>query len=170
VKEFNGVTYYSLPEAAKIVGVTHVTMHNWATGRIPLQGLKLQVKYDHIKHQRFLSEETVNELKRRFPGGKLKKHKEIRKPYKRKDRTTLTREGTTYYSLPTAAKLMNVSHVTMYSWVTGKVALNGLKPEYFRDPDSRRYYVSEPSLQKLADYRISTIDVDPSQQLAAPHT
>jgi len=131
--------------------------------------LKLQIKYDHSKHQRFLSEDTVRELAQRFPGGKLKKHKESRKTYKRNDRTTLIREGTTYYSLPTAAKLMNVSHVTMYSWVTGKVALNGLKPECFRDPHSRRYYVSGPSLQKLADHKISTIEIDPPQELAASH-
>ena len=160
-REFDGVTYYSLPEAAKIVGVHHSTIHNWATERIPLPGLKIQAKYDEVTHQRFLSEDTVNNLKQRFPGGKLKKHKEVRKPYTKSDRTTRVYEGTTYYSVPTAAKLLNVSRTTMLKWVTGKVALNGLKPEAIREPGSRRYYVSEASLQKLAHDRFRTLEVDP---------
>jgi transposase len=168
-KVFDGVAYYSLPEAAKIVGVTSETMRNWVIGRIRLNGIKLQLIYDGFKHQRFLSEDSVNELKQRFPGGKLTKHKKVRKPYKKTDRTTCCVDGTTYYSVPTAAKLVNVSRSTMHKWVTGKVELNGLKPESRKDPHSRRYYVSESSIQKLLADRFRALDVDPSQQLAAPY-
>lgn len=168
-KEFNGVKYYSLPEAAKIVGVHHSTMHNWASGRIRLDGLEFQMVYDEVTHQRFLSEDTVKELAQYFPGGKLKKHKEVRKSYTKNDQTTRLFDGTKYYSVPTAAKLVNVSRRTMHKWVTGQVVLNGLKPESRKDPHSRRYYVSEPSIRELLTNRFQTIKGDPSQQPTAPH-
>jgi hypothetical protein len=65
--------------------------------------------------------------------------------------------------------LLNVSRTTMHKWVTGRVALNGLKPESRQDPLTRRYYVSEPSIQKLLADRFDTIKGLPSQKPTAPH-
>lgn len=61
-----GVTYVSLPFAAKEVGVAHPTMHKWATGKLSAGGVALDVVRDEISKHRFISLQSVELLKNRF--------------------------------------------------------------------------------------------------------
>lgn len=57
--------------------------------------------------------------------------------------------GKNYYSVPEAAKQVDVSRMTMLRWVTGRVPLNGLRIQAIRDPISGHYYVCEDSIKEL---------------------
>jgi len=58
--------YVSLPTAAKQLGVTHGTMHNWATKKVLPDGTELDIVQDKISRHRFISVENVELLANRF--------------------------------------------------------------------------------------------------------
>ena len=63
-KQIDGKTYYSLPAAAKIIGVCHVTMWNWAN-RGGCEDVHIEVRTDPINRRRYISDTSVQFLKNR---------------------------------------------------------------------------------------------------------
>ena len=66
VKIIGGRKYYPLPEAAKLVGVTHTTMWRWARGRTPTPGFKLHVLRDRMSGHLYIETGSVIALAKRF--------------------------------------------------------------------------------------------------------
>jgi hypothetical protein len=65
--EIDGKVYVSLPTAAKLLHVTHVTMHNWAEKKVQLSnGKPINVVRDPMSRHRFISLEEVGLLAHRF--------------------------------------------------------------------------------------------------------
>lgn len=63
-----GQPYVSLPEAARRLGVSHMTLYRWATGRVPLNGFTPHVKVvkDPISGHYYIAEESIEQLDNRF--------------------------------------------------------------------------------------------------------
>jgi hypothetical protein len=57
----DGKLYVSLHHAAKIAGVSHVTMYNWIE-REQKAGTSLDLLVDTVAHQRFISETCLDVL------------------------------------------------------------------------------------------------------------
>ena len=60
--EIDGKLYYSLVEAARIVGVSVETFLGWVSGRTPLHGLTLDATRDAQLNQYFVSADSVRIL------------------------------------------------------------------------------------------------------------
>ena len=60
--EIDGKRYYSLIEAARLVGVPMETLLGWLSGRMPLNGLTLDTKRDAQNNQYYLGEDSVRIL------------------------------------------------------------------------------------------------------------
>ena len=58
--------YYSVPEAAKRVGVSRMTMFRWVTRGVPLNGFKIKALRDPISQHYYVAEESVKMLAERF--------------------------------------------------------------------------------------------------------
>lgn len=58
--------YYSVPEAAKLVGVSRMTMFRWVTKGVPLDGFRIKALRDPISHHYYVADESVNMLATRF--------------------------------------------------------------------------------------------------------
>jgi hypothetical protein len=65
-KKIGDDLYYSVPEAAKSVGVSRMTMFRWVTKGVPLEGFRIKALRDPISHHYYVSEESVNMLATRF--------------------------------------------------------------------------------------------------------
>lgn len=61
--------YYSVPEAAKELGVTRTTMLRWVTRGVPNNGITLEVLRDSVSRHYYIAEESVASLRDRFEGG-----------------------------------------------------------------------------------------------------
>lgn len=65
--EIDGKKYVSLPTAAKMLSVTHGTLHGWATKNIAVYaGRPISVVKDPVSRHRFISLDEVELLKHRF--------------------------------------------------------------------------------------------------------
>jgi hypothetical protein len=60
--EIEGKVYYSLIEAARLMGVPMETLLGWLTGRTPLNGFTLEAVRDAQRNQYFLSADSVRIL------------------------------------------------------------------------------------------------------------
>ena len=58
--------FYSVPEAAKRIGVSRMTMLRWVTRGIKLDGIKVIVLRDPISNRYYIAEESVRKLAERF--------------------------------------------------------------------------------------------------------
>jgi hypothetical protein len=65
-KQIGQDVYYAIPEAAKLVGVSRMTMLRWATRRIRLPGATMQVLRDPISKRYYIAKDSVAELAKRF--------------------------------------------------------------------------------------------------------
>jgi hypothetical protein len=67
-KHIGGETYYPLPEAAKQLGVSRMTMLRWVTQGIPINGVKndLKVLRDPISGHYYVAETSITHLANRF--------------------------------------------------------------------------------------------------------
>ncbi len=65
-KRIGDELYYSVPEAAKMVGVSRMTMFRWVTKSTPLNGIEIKALRDRISNHYYISEESVKALASRF--------------------------------------------------------------------------------------------------------
>ncbi len=65
-KQIGHDMYYAIPEAAKLVGVSRMTMLRWATGKIRVPGIAMQVLRDPIGNRYYVAKESVAKLAKRF--------------------------------------------------------------------------------------------------------
>ena len=65
-KRIGDELYYSVPEAAKSVGVSRMTMFRWVTKGVPLDGFRIKALRDPISQHYCVAEESVKMLADRF--------------------------------------------------------------------------------------------------------
>lgn len=63
--DIEGKTYYSIVEAARLVGVPDETIIGWITGRLSLNGLSLDAVRDAGSNQYFVSADAIRVLQHR---------------------------------------------------------------------------------------------------------
>ncbi len=64
-KQIGQVIYCALPEAARLVGVS-LTMLRWATKRIRVPRIAMQVVRDPISNRDYIAKDSVSRLVKRF--------------------------------------------------------------------------------------------------------
>lgn len=65
-KQIEHETYYRIPEAARLLGVSRMTLHRWITGKTRVPGIPLRVLRDPISRHYYVAEESVTRLASRF--------------------------------------------------------------------------------------------------------
>lgn len=65
-KQIGRDTYYAVPEAARLVGVSRMTMLRWATRRIRIPGITMHVLRDPISNRYYIAKDSVASLAKRF--------------------------------------------------------------------------------------------------------
>jgi hypothetical protein len=65
-KQIGQEIYYALPEAARLLGVSRMTMLRWATKRIKTRGITLRVLRDPVGNRYYIAKDSVGKLAKRF--------------------------------------------------------------------------------------------------------
>ena len=65
-KQIGEDLYYAIPEAARLVGVSRMTMLRWATRKIKIPGITIRVLRDPINRHYYIAKDSVAMLAKRF--------------------------------------------------------------------------------------------------------
>ena len=65
-KTIDGEEYFSLPEVADLIKISHMTVYRWARKGLARDGYPLKVRQDLVTRQYYLSTTSVKPLVERF--------------------------------------------------------------------------------------------------------